>query len=191
MTANAAAEVPAALDQATVASLVEMIHFVASAKDAMSDEMISRLAGTLSEGISLLDRVNRSGIARALPAITQLVENGDLERLIAMGRLMAAIEDSLSDDIVNRLAAVATEIAALIDKLARSRLIEVLVREDVQHAMINMAEAVCAANDAVTELPKPKGGIGGLWQLIKDPGTQDALRIMSLVSWKLRKLHAK
>jgi uncharacterized protein YjgD (DUF1641 family) len=186
VTENQTAQVPAALDEASVKSLVEMIHFLGSAKDAMSDEIVTRLAGTLSEGMALLDRVNRSGISRALPAITQLVENGDLDRLIALGRLMAAVEDSLSDDIVNRLAVVATEMAALVDKLARSRLIEVFVREDVQNAMINMAEAACAANDAVAELPKPKGGLGGLWQLVKDPGTQDALRIMALVSWKLR-----
>lgn len=187
MTANATAEVPAALDASAVGSLVEMINFVASAKDAMSDEMVSRLAGTLSEGMSLLDRVNRSGIARALPAITQLVENGDLERLINLGRLMAAVEDSLSDDIVNRLSIVATEMASLVDKLARSQLIDVFGREDVQNAMVNVAEAACAANDAVAALPMPKGGLGGLWQLIKDPGTQDALRFMAMVSWKLRK----
>jgi len=187
MTANATAQVPAALDEEAVKSLVEMINFVASAKDAMSDEIVTRLAGTLSEGMALLDRVNRSGIARALPAITQLVENGDLERLIALGRLMAAVEDSLSDDIVNRLSLVVTELAALVDKLARSRLLEVMVREDVQNALINVAEVACAANDAVAELPMPKGGLGGLWQLAKDPGTQDALRLMALVSWKMRK----
>lgn len=33
----------------------------------------------------------------------------------------------------------------------------------------------------------PKGGRGGLWQLAKDPDTQDALRLTVLVSWKLRK----
>jgi len=180
-------QVPAALDDATVKSLVEMVNFLASARDAMSDEMVTRLAGTLSEGMSLLDRLNRSGIARALPAITQLVENGDLDRLINLGRFMAAVEDSLSDDIVNRLSVVATEMASLVDKLARSQLIEVFGREDVQNAMIKVAEAACAANDAVAALPMPKGGLGGLWQLVKDPGTQDALRFMAQVSWKMRK----
>ncbi|MGH8736213.1 MAG: hypothetical protein ACREU5_03690 [Burkholderiales bacterium] len=187
MTANATVQIPATLDEAAVKSIVETINFVASARDAMSDEMVTRLAGTLSEGLALLDRVNRSGIARALPAIAQLVENGDLDRLISIGRLIAAIGDSLSDDTVNRLSVVAAEMASLLDKLARSRLIDVLGREDVQNAMINAAEAACAANEAIAELPMPKGGLSGVWQLAKDPGTQDALRFMALVSWKLRK----
>ncbi|MGH8747349.1 MAG: hypothetical protein ACREUK_12775 [Burkholderiales bacterium] len=187
MTANATVQIPATLDEAAVKSIVETINFVASARDAMSDEMVTRLAGTLSEGLALLDRVNRSGIARALPAIVQLVENGDLDRLISIGRVIAAVEDSLTDDTINRLSVVAAEMASLLDKLARSRLIDVLGREDVQNAIINAAEAASAANEAIAELPMPKGGLSGIWQLARDPGTQDALRFMALVSWKVRK----
>jgi len=32
-----------------------------------------------------------------------------------------------------------------------------------------------------------KGGLIGMWQLLNDPGTQDALRLIAMVSWKLRK----
>ncbi len=169
----------------------EIERLVASAQDALTDDMVVRLSATLGDGLDLLDRVNRSGIVRALPAITQLVENGDLDRLISLARLVAALEDSLSDDIVNRLSIVATEMAALVDKLARNegfmRLIDILGREEVQCALIDVAEATCAAKSQVSELPATKGGIGGLWQLAKDPGTQEALRFMALVSKQLRK----
>jgi uncharacterized protein YjgD (DUF1641 family) len=168
----------------------EIERLVASAQDALTDDMVVRLSATLGDSLDLLDRVNRSGIVRALPAITQLVENGDLERVISLARLVAAVEDSLSDDIVNRLSIVATEMAALVDKLARNdgfmRLIDILGREEVQCAMVNVAESACAARTEVAALPAPKGGIGGLWQLVKDPGTQDALRFMALVSKQLR-----
>jgi uncharacterized protein YjgD (DUF1641 family) len=167
--------------------LVELAQVVSAAQDAMSDDIVMRLSSAMSEGIALLDRINRSGIARALPAITQLVENGDLDRLVSLGRFMAAVEDSLSDDIVTRLSVVATEMASLVDNLARSRLIEVFGREDVQKAIINVAEATCAADDASAALPMPKGGLIGMWQLLNDPGTQDALRLIAMVSWKLRK----
>ena len=169
----------------------EIERLVASAQDALTDDMVTRLSATMGDGIDLLDRVNRSGIIRALPAITQLVENGDLDRVISLARFVAAMEDSLSDDIVNRLSIVATELAALVDKLARNegfmRLIDILGREEVQCAMIDVAESACAAKTEAAALPAPKGGFGGLWQLVTDPGTQDALRFMALVSRQLRK----
>ena len=169
----------------------EIERLVTSAQDALTDDMVVRLSATVGDGLDLLDRVNRSGIARALPAITQLVENGDLDRLINLGRFVAAMEDSLSDDIVNRLALVATELAALVDKMARNegfvKLIDILGREEVQCALIDVAESACAAKTEAAALPAPRGGLGGLWQIAKDPGTQDALRFMALVSKRLRK----
>ena len=40
--------------------LVEFAQLVTSAQDALSDDMINRLASTMSEGISLLDRLTRN-----------------------------------------------------------------------------------------------------------------------------------
>lgn len=171
--------------------VADIARLIGSAEDSMSDDIVKRLSETAVGGLDLLDRVNRSGILRALPAITQLVENGDLDRLISLARLVAAIEDSLSDDVVNRLALVATELASLVDKLARTdgflRLIDILGRDEVQCALADVAEAACAAKAEAAALPPPKGGIGGLWQMAKDPGMQDALHFMALVSKQLRK----
>jgi uncharacterized protein YjgD (DUF1641 family) len=58
------------LDQAAVNGLVEMINFVASAKDAMSDEIVARLARTMSEGMTMLDRLTRNeGLMRLLQVL--------------------------------------------------------------------------------------------------------------------------
>lgn len=58
------------LDQAAVDSLVEMINLLESAKDAMSDEMVTRLARTASEGMTLLDRLTRNeGLMRLLQVL--------------------------------------------------------------------------------------------------------------------------
>lgn len=57
--ANAAAP---ALEQ-----LAEVAMLIASARDAMSDEMVARLARALSEGVVLLDRLTRNeGLMRLL-----------------------------------------------------------------------------------------------------------------------------
>ena len=59
-----------ALDEAAVNDLVEMINFVASAKDAMSDEMVTRIARTASESMTLLDRLLRNeGLLRLLQVL--------------------------------------------------------------------------------------------------------------------------
>ena len=63
-------------------NLVHLARLVGSAQDALTDDMVGRLAATVGGGLDMLDRANRSGIAKALPAVAQLVENGDLERLV-------------------------------------------------------------------------------------------------------------
>ena len=169
---------------------VELERLVASAQDALTDDMVTRLSATASQGLDLLDRINRSGIDRALPAVAQLVENGDLERLVGLARLIGSIEDSLSDDIVNRVALVLTGLAALVDKLARNegfhRLVDLLGRDEVQESLVNMLGAASAASSNAAALPPAKGGFGGAWQLLTDPETQEALRFMVLLSKQLK-----
>jgi len=178
-----------------LARVADLARLIGSAEDSMSDDIVKRLSETAVGGLDLLDRVNRSGILRALPAIAQLVENGDLDRLISLARFVAAMEDSLSDDIVRRVAIVSTELASLVDKLARTegfeRLIDILGREHVQCALDDMAEATCAAKAEAAQLPPSRGGLFGLWRMGKDPDTQDALRFMALVSKHLRRLPAR
>ena len=43
-----------------IESLSELASLVGAAQDALSDEMISRVASTFSEGMSMLDRVTRN-----------------------------------------------------------------------------------------------------------------------------------
>ena len=70
MTANETPQIPPTLDEATVNSIVEMINLLAAARDAMSDEIVTRLARTVSEGMTLLDRLTRNkGLMRMLEAL--------------------------------------------------------------------------------------------------------------------------
>jgi len=169
---------------------VELERLVASAQDALTDDMVNRLAANASKTLDLLDRFNRSGIDRALPTIAQLVENGDLERLVGFARLFGSVEDSLSDDIVNRLALVVTELACLVDKLSRNqgiqRLIELLGKDEVQDTLVSLLGAASAAKKEADTLPPAKGGIGGLLKLATDPATQEAMRFMVLLSKQLK-----
>lgn len=169
---------------------VELERLFTSAQDALTDDMVSRLAANASQTMDLLDRFNRSGIDRALPAIAQLVENGDLERLVGIARLFGSVEDSLSDDIVSRLALVVTELACLVDKLSRNegiqRLIELLGNDEVQGTLVDVLNAASKAKKEAAALPPSGGGIGGMLKTMTDPATQDALRFVALVSKHLK-----
>jgi len=171
--------------------VADFARLLGSAEDSLSDDIVARVSSAVAGGMDLLDRINRSGILHALPTITRMVESGDLERLAGLSRLVAAMEDSLSDDIINRVATVATELAALVDKLARNagflRLVEVLGREEVQCGLIDLAESACAAKSELAKQPAPSGGLFGLLRTASDPGTQSALRFVSLVAAQMRK----
>ncbi|MFO1283370.1 MAG: hypothetical protein U1F51_13075 [Burkholderiales bacterium] len=51
---------PPSMSDADLQRLVEFAHLVTSAQDAMSDEIVHRLASALSEGITMLDRLTRN-----------------------------------------------------------------------------------------------------------------------------------
>jgi uncharacterized protein YjgD (DUF1641 family) len=168
----------------------ELERVVAAARDALTDDIVTRVSATLVQGLELLDRVNRSGLDRALPALVKFAENGDVERLASVVRVVAAMEDSLNEDIVVRVANTATALLTLADKLARNdgllKLVDLLGRDDVQVALGKLADAVSKATTESAAQPPASGSIGALWQLATDPGTQEALRVMSLVGKHLR-----
>ncbi len=95
MAANESPQVPPMLDEAAVNSLVEMINLLAAAKDAMSDEIVTRVARTASEGMTLLDRLTRNeGLMRLLQVLdrpeTQYYLIGLSDALSQMSREIAA-----------------------------------------------------------------------------------------------------
>jgi len=170
------------VDNGDLDRLVELARLAGSAQDALTDDMVTRLAGTAAGGLDLLDRANRSGVAHALPAIAALVENGDLDRLVEMARLVGSAQDALTDDMVTRLARVASEGMVLIDRLTRAdgfmQLIRLLERPEIGETLATLLEALGEAHGRVQEAPA-KGGLGGAIRLMSDPGTQNALRLMA------------
>lgn len=169
----------------------ELEHLFASARDSLTDDMVTRLSANLSQALCLLDQFNRSGIDRALPAIARMVENGSLDRMVGIAHFVGAVEDSLSDDIVNRLSLVATELAALVDKLSRNegflRLIDLLSNEETQETLIGLIGALSTARSETATAAPSKGGLGGALKLLSDPATQDAMRFMASLSRQLNK----
>jgi uncharacterized protein YjgD (DUF1641 family) len=166
----------------------ELERVVAAARDSLTDEMVSRLSATVADGMDLLDRVNRSGVSGALPAISQLVANGDLERLVALARTYGAAQDAMTDEMVSRLAETVAESLSLIDRMNRAgldRLVGSLERLAV--VLERTMGALEAANKEMKAQPAAGGGLGGLWQLMRAPESQESLRFLLAFAREFRK----
>jgi hypothetical protein len=177
---------------------LELERLAAAAGDSLTDEMVSRLSATAADGMDLLDKVNRSGVAGALPALAQLVANGDLDRLIALARTYGAAQDAVTDEMVGRMAETVAESLSIVDRLHRAgldRLVGALERLASGGALDRLDEATTrlaagmellerairaldAAKQEIASRPAAGGGLGGLWQLMRQPENQETLRFL-------------
>jgi len=167
---------------------LELERVASAARDSLTDEMVGRVSAIAAEGMDLLDQVNRSGVGRALPALAQLVENGDLDRLVALARTFGAAQDALTDEMVGRMAETISESMSIVDRLNRAgpeRLVAGLER------LAGLLEGTMGALDAATRevaaQPAGAGGLGGLWQLLRDPENQQSLRFLLAFAKEFRK----
>src|SRR4051812_10120090 len=99
---------------------IELERLSAAARDALTDEMVGRISATAAGGMELLDQVSRARVGRALPALVQLIENGDLDRLVGLARLAGAAQDALTDEMVARIAHTVAGSLSLMDQLNRT-----------------------------------------------------------------------
>ena len=190
----------------TTSTDLEVQRVIEAARDAVTDEMVGRLSEAVSEGVSLLDQVNRSGLEKALPSIARMVRDGDLERLVQLARVYGSAEDALSDEMIGRLAETVAEGLSLMDRLSRGgalHLVEMLERmqasgaleriavtlpklmerlEHVEHVLGSLEAAVAEAE----RMPAPSGGIGGMWQLARDVETQRSMQLLQSFNRNLR-----
>ena len=165
--------------QGAESQALELERLVAAARDSLTDEMVSRLSATVADGMDLLDKVNRSGVAGALPAISQLVANGDLERLVALARTYGAAQDAMTDEMVGRLAETISESLSLVDRLHRAGLDRMVGSiERLAVVLERTMSALETANSQMGAKPAAGGGFGGLWQLMRDPENQETLRFL-------------
>lgn len=75
---------------------------------------------------AVLDTQHEQELQQAQEALVHLVRNGDLERIVHLARLLGAAGDSLSDEMVGRLAEVASDGLDLLDRVNRSHIKEAL-----------------------------------------------------------------
>jgi uncharacterized protein YjgD (DUF1641 family) len=135
----------------------------------------------------------------AAPAPAEPGLASDLEQLAELATLVTSARDAMSDEIVTRLSRVFSEGISLLDRLTRNdglmRLLEVLDRPESQHLLIGLSKAIGPMSRDIATAPPAQGGIGELLKLVRDPGTQEGLRSLSLLgkywSESMRDLHRR
>ena len=177
-----------------------------AAAEAVTDDMVGRLAETLGDGVALLDNVNRSGITKALPVLTRMVENGDLERIAQLARLLGAMEDAVTDDMVGRFAGLAGDWVTVLDRLNSSgvgKLVDLLDKLSSLGALDRIAERLPAlvANLEVLErvlaclgeaaqeigAAPPRGGLLRLLRSVREPQNQRSIEFVLSLSRRIQR----
>ena len=64
-----------------ISTELEVQRVVEAARDALTDEMVGRIAETIGEAFSLLDRLSRGGAARFVEMMERMQASGGLERM--------------------------------------------------------------------------------------------------------------
>ena len=154
--------------------------------DALTDEMIGRLSETVSGGLTLLDQINRSGLDKAIPVLARMAQNGDLERIAQLARLVGTAQDALTDEMVGRLAEMVSGGMTLLDQVNRNgaaRLINILTRLETVEALL---EGVQAAAQSVERQPPPAGR-RGIWKMITDRDNHKVMHFFMAVGKELQR----
>ena len=184
----------------------EIAGLIRAASDSVTDDMVARLAESATQAMDLLDRVNRSGVAEALPAIAALVRSGDLDRLTHYARTLGAAEDAVTDDMIGRFATLAGEGTMVLDRLNRSgvtKLINLLDQLNTSGALDRLAAKLPAlvdnlevlekmfgcfaeASKEVGAAPAPGGGVFPLLAMLREPENQRTLQFFLAVGRRMR-----
>ena len=190
--------------------LVNLARVYGSAEDALTEEMVGRIAAAASDGLSLMDQVNRSGLEKALPVLTRLVADGDMERLAQLARVYGAAQDAMSEEIVGRLAEAMSEGLSLLDRLNRGgagRLVEMLAKLEASGSLQRVANLLPTFVDRLdmvggllesmetaakqAEAERGEGGIVAMYKMLTDARTQETLRFMLALGQHMHERYAR
>src|SRR5512141_2604606 len=191
-------------------ALEELTGVATAARDAMTEDIIGRVADSAAGAMDLIDKVNRSGLGKAIPQLAQMVENGDMQRLAHLARVYGAAQDAMSEEIVGRLAEAMSEGLSLLDRLNRGgagRLVEMLAKLEASGSLqrvaallptfvdrLDMVGGLLEAMESAAkqaEAERTEGGIVSMYRMMTDPRTQETLRFMLALGQHMHERYAK
>lgn len=148
---------------------IEVQRLVTAAREALTDSMVERLAGTGANVLEIVDRLNdedtREAVHTVLRRLTELHRTGALDTLFDLVVLLHAVKDASTDNIVERL-------FGFVERMANT-----LASED----MAELADSTRAAfKDAAAKTAgaPPSGGLFSTLGLLSKPESQRSLQFL-------------
>lgn len=148
------------------------------ATDALSDQMIERLAITAGNVGEIADRLNepdtREAVHALLDELTRLHKAGGLVSLFELVHMLNAARNSMSDQMVERLAIFA------------EHMVTNVANEEVADFAHTARMAIIEAQAKAAAEPE-RGGLMSALRLLSAPDTQRSLRFLLTVAQGLQK----
>jgi uncharacterized protein YjgD (DUF1641 family) len=165
-------------DMSNQPPLGEMERLTLAAREALTDNMVERLAVLGGNAMELLDRLNDPNTSAAVHSLvdrlTELHKVGALDTVCDLALTLHAARNALTDNMVERL----------------FMFVESMINTVGNEAMGELAEnARVALEDAARETgqsPPPRGGVMSTLSLLSKPETQRSLAFLLAFSSKLQ-----
>ena len=159
------------------APMNEMNRLAIAAREALTDQMVERLATSGGNALELLDRLNDEPTSAAIHGLidrlTEMHKVGALDTACDLVMLAHAGRSALTDSMIERLFTYAEHMATS------------LGHEDVGDLVHNARSALDEAAQDVAKKPA-KGGMMATLSLLSKPETQQSLQFLLSFAGKLK-----
>jgi uncharacterized protein YjgD (DUF1641 family) len=147
-----------------------------AAREALTDQMIERVAITGGTALEVLDRLNdeatSAAVHRLIDRLTEMEQSGSLDTACDMVMLLHAMRDALTDQMIERLTSYA------------EYMVTSVANEDVLDLV---AHACQAMNEAAEESAKaPARGLMATISMLLKPETQRSLQFLRNLAGKMQ-----
>ena len=158
--------------------LGEMERLTLAAREALTDNMVERLAMLGGNAMELLDRLNDPATSEAVhkmvDRLTELNKVGALDTVCDLALTLHAVRNALTDNMVERLFMFAESMINTVGNEAMGELAE------------NARMALEDAAQETAQAPAPRGGVMSTLSLLSRPETQRSLAFLLAFSSKLQ-----
>ncbi len=156
----------------------DLVRFTVAAREALTDQMVERMATTGASAFELIDRLNDPQTSEAVHAlidrVTVLHKIGALDTLFDLLTLLHGARNALTDNMVERL----------------FTFFEQMINTVGNEAMGELADNTRLALDEAAEQAggaPPRGGLMAMVSMLSKPETQRSLQFLLAFSDRLQK----
>jgi len=158
-------------------SIDDVERVALAAREALTDQMIERLAVTGGNALEVIDRLNdettSAAVHRLIDRLTEMQKVGALDTACDMIMLLHAMRNALTDAMVERLLSYA------------EYMVTSVANEDVCDLATNACEAMNQAAEESAKAPA-RGGLMATISLLSKPETQRSLQFLTNFAEKLQ-----